>query len=32
VTGGRGLTGIDVADDDQVDMLLFFAHFVDELF
>ena len=32
VTGGRGLTGIDVADDDQVDMLLYFAHFVDKLF
>jgi len=26
VTGGGGLTGIDVADDDDVDMSLFFSH------
>jgi hypothetical protein len=27
VTGGGRLSGIDVADDDKVDMLLGFGHF-----
>jgi hypothetical protein len=26
VTGGGGFTGIDVTDDDDVDMSLFFSH------